>query len=192
MIDEDSIWTLVCDRDVVDMSEAVGKPYALDQFVRLRLAMLGSGGVLAVEPARRINAWVDQRGFAAQIEVLRDHQYHQIAQRLAQMQVYVGLEPGSPPAEDDHRGILRSGAALLRAAEARLAAGGQEADRLAGEAFRRTLADLSQILSGAVTPQSVFADITQPVPSAQLPDREAVDEAVAGRCFLVPVRLKWQ
>ena len=184
-----TIWALVCDDDVQEMSEALGQPYSLGDFVSARLAIV-SANRSEVHAHQRIDSDTDPALFTAKLDWLHGQLCRTVFTAIAQLAADMGEPLAAQPATCDIAAIMRLGANVLRRIEARLESG-DEIGQVSSAAFRRTLAELSSVLAGNFNERSFFADVTEAVPVAILPDEAWTARAVADprkRYLLVPVR----
>lgn len=184
-----TIWTLVCDDDVQEMSEAVGQPYPLDDFVSARLAIVSANRPCEVHTHQRIDSHAGPAQFTAKLDWLHGQLRRTIFTSIAQLAADMGEPIAAQPATCDIAAIMRLGANVLRRIEARLESG-DDISQVSSAAFRRTLAELSLVLAGTFNERSFFADVTVAVPVAILPDEAWTARALADprkRYVLVPV-----
>lgn len=182
------VWTLVCDEDVKEMSAALGRPYSLGEFIGARLAVVSTRRISAVHTDQRIDSRSDPEGFAAQFELLSTHLCREIFTSIAKLAADVG-KPIDPPsaAQCNIATIMKLGADVMRHIESLFEAGSDHVKRISSEAFRRTLADLSLVLADNFNERSVFANATQAIPTARMPDDAWIAQARKQKYVLVPV-----
>ncbi len=174
------VWALVCDDDVQDMSDALGRQYSLSEFVVARVEAVNLQRVTAVHTVQRVDTRSDRGGFLARLDSLREAQCEQIFALIAQLSALVGEPVAGQSGARNIAAIMQLGVGVLRRIEALLESGGDGLSRISSDAFRRTLADLSLILSNNVNRHSVFVDATYAIAVAGVPDEAWIERALAG------------
>lgn len=183
------VWLLICDNDVIDMSEALRHDYSVQEFVEHRLKLSGVARA-TVRSNKRIAAWQNPSAFERQFEVLWEEHVAAIAHAVQRVESL--LESCQNQVDRaDSTPILHRAAKLLRRVE-QILEEPEGRNRLTASQFTRALASLSEIVGNSYCRGKNFVNCTATTIFSSIPDAQAVRLLVAHpyrRYFLVPAVL---
>lgn len=190
LFQQHQVWLLICDNDVIDMSEALHRSYSVQEFIEHRVDLPGVTSI-TVRPNERIASWQTPAAFEHQFELIWGDRVAAIAQAVQDVKRLLRALH-SDDEEITPTNVLRHAANLLRCVEQLLIE--PEGRRLlTSPEFSNALTWLSDIVGNAYCTGKNFVDCTAVRTSCSIPDAQAVRNLVAHpfrRHFLAPADVR--